>query len=256
MDFNLLAARMSETDRSRFEADRKKLRQLATKAKLDGDALEKSARLALELIPHPVAKGMVPPLGASHFGGQPDLPEGDAEWPDEMQFLFQINFAELAELGDIGLPADGHLAIWILNGEDEDGDYLGSSQPMQLEAGQDLNRVIQPKGIAHTPAFLVEFAPRLTIPYPGTSEANAFKLKGEAYNDIVYAGMPPLKHQMLGHKNTDQDDDADEALLFSFGTDKRLKWSWGDDNRLNFHIAKRDLAKKKLYESYPIYIDA
>jgi uncharacterized protein YwqG len=247
---------MNEKDRARFEADRKKLRELALAAKLDADVIEKCARVALELIPHPLPKGMHVGLGYSRFGGQPDLPEGDDEWPGEMQFLFQMDFAELAELGDIGLPKSGHLMVWVLDGEDDDGDYLGTSFVQLEKGGQTLCRVSEPKGVSRTPAFLVEFAPRLTIPHPDTSEANALNVDRRAYNDIVYAGMPTLKHQLLGHKNTDQDDDADEALLLSFGTDKRLKWAWGDDNRLNFHIAKKHLSKKKLDQAYTVYIDA
>jgi hypothetical protein len=95
--------------------------------------------------------------------------------------------------------------------------------------------------------------------HPDTSEAKALKLKGDAataYNDIVYAGYAHPLHQLFGCKNTDLDDDADEVLVLSLASDKKLGMKWGDDNRLNFYVSKKHFAKGRFAEAYPACIDA
>lgn len=61
--------------------------------------------------------GQEPPLGASRFLGEPDMPES-LEWPVDaegvpLSFLVQINLAELADvLADSPLPERGHLLFF------------------------------------------------------------------------------------------------------------------------------------------------
>src|SRR5438067_2599438 len=68
------------------------------------------------------------PLGASRFGGGPDLPP-DAGWPtlgeDPLAFLAQFNLAELsASLVCRELPASGLLSVFVAWDEDEGNDYF------------------------------------------------------------------------------------------------------------------------------------
>jgi hypothetical protein len=256
--------------RADIEADRARIQRLARKAKLDPDTIVGAARVALELVPRSLGRKPTSTpswellAGAtSRFGGQPDFPEGDDEWPATMMFLLTLNLGEIARdvEAELGLPRMGMLNFFVLDREDEDGDYLGTGLAQHDTAFETVWRLPVPtdQEIRVTPCFGVDFVPRLTLPCPGTSEHKALRLRGaaaDAYNDVVYLGMPRLGHQLLGHKNTDLDDNPDEVLLLSLRSDPRLQWKWGDGNRLNFHIRKRHLAKGKLHEAYPAYIDA
>ncbi len=63
------------------------------------------------------------PLGASRIGGIPDLPPGFA-WPEsegrKIQFLAQIDFAQMPRWDDSPLPADGWLYYFGLYENDQD----------------------------------------------------------------------------------------------------------------------------------------
>ena len=93
------------------------------------------------------------PLGASRFGGLPDLPAG-TPWPERdgvpMEFVAQLRLADLAGLDPLGrLPADGTLVFfynsqWTTSdqeaemGEDEEGeDEEGEDEEGEDEEGED-----------------------------------------------------------------------------------------------------------------------
>lgn len=255
---------------NRIASDRTKLRQLAKTAKLDVDAVLASTRVAIELVPRPLGTRAPKsptydalPGAECRFGGVPDFPEGDGDWPGELRFVVGLNLGEIAlrakiDLETIGLPNGGLLNCFVSDGEDDDGDYLGTGYVQFDKAFSVMWRLPVPETTV-TPCFGMQWVPRLTIPHPGATECKVLKLRGEqvdAYNDIVYAGMPRPKHQLCGYKTTDLDDESDEVLLLSLDSDKRLKWKWGDGNRLNFLIKKRHLAKGKLEEAFPFYVDA
>ncbi len=68
------------------------------------------------------------PLGASRFGGLPDLPAG-ASWPEDLTFVGQLNLADLPSFGaETPLPSQGWLyffcCTWDYPEEPEDWSVL------------------------------------------------------------------------------------------------------------------------------------
>ncbi|HUS30378.1 MAG TPA: DUF1963 domain-containing protein [Kofleriaceae bacterium] len=251
-------------------ADRKRIEQLAKKAGLAAKPILAAAKTAIELVPESLGlKGNAIPtfqqLAApqSRFGGAPDFHEGDDEWPETYTFVAQVNLGEIGYyVGAEHIPMNGLVSFFVVDGEDDDGDYLGTGyvQHDAYEGNETFWRLPVPKkGVRVLPCSAMTFIARLTLPHPGTNEAKALKLTADqatAYNDIVYAGYAHPVHQLFGCKNTDLDGDANEVLVLSLASDKKLGMKWGDDNRLNFHIKKTHFAKAKLGEAYPAYVDA
>ncbi len=83
--------------------------------------LNKLARNAI-LLKTKKAEAADIPIGATKFGGSPDLPD-DAKWPilnqgTALAFLCQINLAEVAQLGTVldGFPKEGLLSVFSSDG--------------------------------------------------------------------------------------------------------------------------------------------
>lgn len=256
--------------KSRIAADRKQIEQLARKAGLDAKAILAAAKTAIELVPESLGlKGNAVPsfeqlaIPQSRFGGTPDFPEGDDEWPESYTHVAQLNLGEIGYyVGAEHIPTDGLVAFFVAPGDDEEGEYLGSGYVQRdlIEPNERMGRLPMPKrGVKGLPCFAMTFLARLTLPCPGTSEAKALKLRGDQatkYNDIVYLGYEHPVHQLFGCKNTDLDDDPEEMLVLSLASDKKLSMKWGDNGRLNFNVRKKHFARGKLDEAYPAYIDA
>jgi hypothetical protein len=247
---------------TKLDDDRKKLDRLLVDAGLSkhARAVRSASKIALELVPKRV-RGVLP-FAASRFGGAPDFPAGDDEWPEGMTFLAEINLAEVAALGhDLDLPKGGLLSFFVLDGEDDDGEYLGTGY-VQLDTKipkSGVWRVGQPKKIEVKPCFGIDFVARLTIPCPGTSAARALRLRGDdavAYDDEVFAAMGQPEHALLGHTSSDLDDEPSHTRLLTLASSKTLGFRWGDDNRLDFRITRSNLARGRLGEAFSKYVDA
>jgi hypothetical protein len=71
----------------------------------------------------------------------------------------------------LGLPPDGLISFFVENGEDEDGDYLGTGH-VQLDRKipkSGVWRLPTPKRVKESAWFELRFEPRLTLPCVGTS---------------------------------------------------------------------------------------
>lgn len=250
-----------------LEEQRAALRALLSKGKLTAPhsaAIESLCRVAIGFAPVKLDRGE-PALGGSRIGGDPDLAPDDAEWPESHSFLLQVNLGDLAEHDvDGALPKAGLLSFFVVDGEDEDGDYLGTGhvQFTDVEPSR-LLRVKAPsvEGIERYAARGMHFASVLTLPSPecdDLAELDLSEAEATAYNDRVFNAFPRAPHVLLGRDNTDYHDAEaeDERLLLSLDTVESIGWIWGDDNRLSFYLGKRDLKRRKFGEAYPEYIDA
>lgn len=119
-----------------------------------------------------------PAVGASKFGGLPDLPD-DATWPRyrhdsdrNLPLLLQVNLAEVHPFDLEGLlPADGMLSLF----SDTSPDEIEDARVLHLEAGgarlrrrelaPDLvDRRAEADFIAELPEYAMVFSPRWTLP--------------------------------------------------------------------------------------------
>ena len=205
------------------------------------------------------------PVGGSRAGGEPDLASDDTDWPEGHSFLLQVDLAEIAAHDiDAKLPHAGLLSFFVIDGEDDDGDYLSTGHVQFHEGGKgDLEHVKAPRedGIKRYPARGLRFAPVLTLPHSDSKGYLKLRLtdaEHTAYHDSIYRDTPAPHFQLLGCDNTDQNDaEADnEQLLLSLGSVDEMRWNWGEGHRLNFYIPLSDLAEGDLDEGYPQLIDA
>jgi uncharacterized protein YwqG len=178
------------------------------------------------------------PLGASKFGGLPDLAPG-MQWPEfkgmPMSFIAQIRLSDLRSLEAAKvLPATG--LLWFFydaqqqtfgsDPADKAGWTViyrdGAPVPAQLhrtEASQAL-----PKGARFKPCS-VSFASELTLPERPALEAPGLMWtpdEQKRYEDL-YANYPneadrgATRHRMLGHPDTIQDDMRAQCQLQAHG---------------------------------------
>lgn len=154
-----------------------------------------------------------PPLGASRFLGEPDMPES-LEWPADaegvpLNFLAQINLSELAGvLDDSPLPTDGHL-LFFTRYDDPPWGFDPKDGPgfrvLYVLAGAELKRRSLPEGaefedVDDKEEFrrLVRFERMLTYPDPYDIEPMR-TMDSYARVDLTTACKSGPKHHMLGH---------------------------------------------------------
>ncbi len=213
------------------------------------------------------------PLGASKFGGAPDVPEG-FEWPTwkekPLGFLAQINLEEVAPFDVEGLlPKGGLLSFFYFTAgydwpDGKDGERTW--QVFHFDASV-LSRVRVPQ-FALDNAIMstgtIQFSPKWTViehPYYITGENNF-----EGYSEDETNSFWELKelingknaeHQMLGHPRQIQDDARytsaymtnrdswkEWQLLLQIGEDEEnLDFMWGDSGAMFFTIHQDDFAR-------------
>jgi uncharacterized protein (TIGR02996 family) len=195
------------------------------------------------------------PVGASKFGGRPDLPP-DLEWPihdgDWLSFLGQFNLAELrASPVARELPASGLLsAFCVYHG---DGDDWFPDGTWRLFYFPDTSKLVRREIEAELPddtgfpSCRVEYAETLTLPKwgsPWASELEAIGIGeyGDPFSDIYYdlsradriLGYPcPIQGDILGKKSM-------RHLLTISGNDN-TGWEFGDGGALYFTLKENDL---------------
>jgi uncharacterized protein YwqG len=220
-----------------------------------------ACRPAIALIPE---KTSAPPRsGSSHFGGQPDFAVGDGEWPEDAMFLCQINLADAAP-HDVEklLPRDGLLTFFVVEGDDDDGDYLGNRWIEHHPKGTKLAKKKAPKGIETFPARAMRFASVLTLPNNESKLYRKLKLTDDEdtrYHDDVFNAFPfRVKHRMLGNNDNDYHDASamNDEILLALWSDSLTGFTFGDGNGLTFYVDRKDLKKKNLTEAPSVYIDA
>jgi uncharacterized protein YwqG len=218
-------------------------------------------------------------LGASRFGGSPDLPAG-YPWPkcDEfpLPFVAQINLSEMASYDPMHLlPAEGLLSFFF------DIDAFFESWTTRHQSWRvlytrnthtALQRVAIPELVAKRRCYrssAVSCSAELTLPdysqYDSTS-VERLGLSGLLTNEeeLAYyevqarlAGTAETKyhsalHRLLGHPDVVQWDmhrDLEGALtewqlLFQMDSDGAPDTEWGDTGRIYYWIRTHDLAKR------------
>lgn len=212
-------------------------------------------------------------VGASKFGGAPDVPAG-FEWPHwnekPLGFMAQINLDEIAPF-DIGsqLPSSGLLSFFYFMADEDDwpwGEIEQAGGWRVFHFQQELHRAaVPPNSQGDVPLATATLSPRakwsvVGQPYYVTGEQmtdwpeeevdNWFELREEMKSDA-----PQL---MLGYPNDIQDDARLEAatrlqrgdfndwhLLLQLDTDDEIDWMWGDGGAIFYLIHRDDLAHRQ-----------
>ncbi|MFO0547312.1 MAG: YwqG family protein [Polyangiaceae bacterium] len=220
------------------------------------------------------------PLGASRFGGHPDLPPGVA-WPTRddvpMEFVAQIRLKDLAAHDPAGLlPHQGSLLFfyntqWSVSDSEEDEDKYRCAAVL-FHPGDDSELVrTPPSPIQYSDDFRTDamvpvvhgwaaltFSSQLVLP-PGVSDffeskalarlKDAWQTFWSDYGDL----LPPRSddeytdNRMLGHISDWDYVEAmlrGEQLLLQVDSDDAADFSWGDCDKLFFVMSEKDLAAR------------
>jgi len=201
------------------------------------------------------AKDAAIPVGASKFGGEPDVP-AKFRWPKyeyggSLAFLAQFNLAELSVSPACReLPAEGLLSVFYArSGEVFDSSDKGGWKVYHFPDAGGLTRRGSPDDVPaedRTTACRLAFSERLWLP-----EGNYFDL--DALHTIYQQSVrrTDFSHQLLGGAEWLQGPAgwADRKKggklkyrhLLTLDGDKNAGWTWGDAGLLYFGISADDL---------------
>lgn len=214
-------------------------------------------------------------IGASRFGGVPDLPPG-ATWPERegvpMEFIAQIRLADLvAAGGDERLPAQGSL-LFFFNSQwgssdmdrearccavlfhDGPDDALVRTAPPRVEWKSEFSSASQFAPFLHGVASLA-FKKQLTVP-GGVSPFIKEPLNGfwqdflcEHHGAMSGQSEPYHENFLLGYVDEQDYVDAhvngtDDQLLLQVDSEDAAEFQFGDCNKLFFLLAKNELAAR------------
>lgn len=201
---------------------------------------------AVELVPRP---DQPPPaeIGASHFGGTPDLAVG-VRWPRgngrPLSLLLQLDLSDLDGVpGMEVLPSSGTLQFfydvvmqpWGYRQSDRRGWRV-----LYAPAEAELRRSASPSGLA--PELVlpeVALTCQHTVTFPGShSDLAVFEDDTEdAYRELVLEG-DRIRHLLLGHPDPIQRDPvgAGQRSLLQLDSDSLLGTMWGDSGKLHWTI--------------------
>ncbi len=182
-------------------------------------------------------------IGASRFGGDPDLAPGSS-WPEldgaPMAFLAQIRLDELtAHDADRRLPTSGLLSFFA---RDLDWGHVRYEPDVSR-----LERRIPPADLEEHDrigpwGFTISGA--VSIPEPGTELAPDLAAYNTLYDRFV--ARTDGTHQMLGYR-TDPDDPrqlSEDVLLLALDSDHRVGINFGDAGRQYFYLDRDRLAAR------------
>jgi len=216
------------------------------------------------------------PLGASRFGGVPDLPPG-AAWPERdgvpMEFIAQLRLADAAApRPDDRLPAEGSL-LFFYNSQwgSSDMDPDASCCAVLFHDGPDAALVRTPPPRVEWKSEFVDvtqFAPFIhglatvtlepTVLVPGgvspyiTGALREFwqDFHSEHFAALAGAdGQPYRENFLLGYVDEQDYVDAhasgtDDQLLLQVDSDGAAEFQFGDCNKLFFLLTKDELAAR------------
>jgi uncharacterized protein (TIGR02996 family) len=194
-------------------------------------------------------------LGASKFGGRPDLPRG-TEWPRcevaPLEFLGQLDLAEVSRtVAGRALPATGLLSFFMYHdhGQDVFGSerYRGVPGGLQIihtPAGADLGRLDVPDdltrnfGRPHRPCRLT-FQDAMDV----TDSASGWPTLDESLRPAVFSDAD---HKLFGYSHvsvlaSDPTPGPEWEQLAQLSSDRDLHWNWGDGHQLFWYIRTADL---------------
>jgi uncharacterized protein YwqG len=214
-------------------------------------------------------------IGASRFGGVPDLPPG-ATWPERdgvpMEFIAQIRLADLAAAGaDERLPAHGSLLFfynsqWSSSDMERDApccavlfhdgpdDALVRTAPPRVEWKSEFADVTQFAPFLHGVASLA-FTRQLTLPggispyiqaplsdfWQDFNAEHHAALSGqtEPYHENFFLGYVDEQDYVDAHANGTND-----QLLLQVDSEDAAEFQFGDCNKLFFLLSKDELAAR------------
>jgi uncharacterized protein (TIGR02996 family) len=197
------------------------------------------------------------PVGASKFGGRPDLPP-DAEWPmtyeEPLTFLAQFNLSELhASPVARALPATGLLSLFCYHDYDENFD----DRDWRLLYHPDVSGLVRreqppdlPEGHYAACTRLI-FTETPTLPHTDSPRGKelmralrATDPDGIAYDNLCDGvnGMHGGDH-LLGHPWTYEGDvlGKKSARLLLYITESAINGWWPEDNLMYVTISETDL---------------
>lgn len=215
------------------------------------------------------------PVGASRFGGVPDLPPG-ASWPERdgvpMEFIAQLRLADVAAAGaDERLPGQGSLLFfynsqWTTSDQDADAaccavlyhdgpdDALVRAAPPRVEWKSEYADVTQLAPFLHGLASL-SFARTASLP-GGVSPFVTAPLTGfwqdftaEHHRALSGASAPYHENFLLGYVDEQDYVDAhahgtDDQLLLQVDSEDAAELQFGDCQKLFFLLTKAELAAR------------
>lgn len=218
------------------------------------------------------------PLGASRFGGVPDLPPG-VGWPERdgvpMELVAQLRLADVADLDPARrLPPRGSLlffynAQWTTFDQDQDhrscavifhdgpDEALVRATPPRVQFQSEFSDTPQDAPRIHGVASL-RFEATATVP-GGVSPFIAAPLSDfwQDFHAYHLGGEAGKEHRLLGYVDAQDYVDAhahgtEDQLLLQVDSDDAADFQWGDCDRLYFlmtkaELAARDFSKVRIY---------
>ena len=214
-------------------------------------------------------------VGASKFGGAPDVPDG-FEWPTwndtPLGFLAQINLEEVAPFDVEGvLPKRGLLSFYYeletpVWGEAEQREgwrvFFWENEKLNRET-RDVVQDIKCASIKFEATWTCPLD-RSDVYFPEASDLNDEEY--EQLEEFDEAWTFPRAHQILGCASVIQNEPAKECewwavpktsarewlLLLQIESDDNIEAMWGDMGTLYYMIRRADLSSKRFEETWLI----
>ncbi len=253
---------LSAEAKKSLAADRARLDKLIAKAKLSKhrDALHALARPSIRFLTTKAKKTALG-VGASRFGGTPDLPP-KTKWPKKgdhsLAFIAQVRCADLAAHDEAGLlPSSGLLSCFLMGTPDSDEygscgavlyfDEAAMKTLVPTKAPEGEERDFDPKNV-----MTISFRAELSLPpVEGTAIAALRKKmtdeEHQAYWDEVWLDFQedgPF-HRLLGYADMNFSyEKKDEELLFQIDSDDDADWEFGDAESGRIYITSKALAAR------------
>jgi uncharacterized protein (TIGR02996 family) len=196
------------------------------------------------------------PVGASKFGGGPDLPP-DAEWPvlheEPLAFVAQFNLAHLsASLACRELPDSGLLSVfcaWDPDGANCDFSEKGSWRLLYFPEASKLARRLPPLN-SFRPCRLT-FAETVTLPDQNSPWKRELGLGRDEDAWMAYqmgVAECDLEHRLLGYPPPVQSAAHLKKTvrhLMTIESDDNPSWAWGERAALHFTIGEDHLKARR-----------
>jgi uncharacterized protein (TIGR02996 family) len=201
-------------------------------------------------------------LGASKFGGRPDLPAG-TKWPEfdgaPLSFLGQFNLAELA-VSPVArdLPNRGLFSVFALYDEDEGNDDIDFDKGRWrfLYFPDDTNLVRHdfdddlPSG-SRFRSCRVSYSEGLTLPAEDSPWGKKLGVGPDSPGHETYFDLHmdmSLSDHLLGYPFTIQEDVLGKKSvrhLLTLDSNDGAGWEWGDGGQLYFTLTESDLKAQR-----------
>ncbi|MHB1354664.1 MAG: YwqG family protein [Anaerolineae bacterium] len=189
------------------------LQQLAARnglARLDRKLFE-LMRPGIRLFPNPTTDSQIP-LGASKFGGAPDL-SADQKWPvtsyagrlEPLVFVAQLNLKDFVDVDtEHLLPAEGLLSFFYAAAELPTGDAPEMREAWRVLLGTsgDLQRAVAPEGASPYTSCALKWSLQFMLPPTDSEAVDALKL--DADESDLYDALRDDLAASQGHDNEPQ----------------------------------------------------